>query len=48
MLSDTFTHAVVNFATGKRIFVGCLSACEQLAASNHRYILARVRPVTLH
>jgi hypothetical protein len=44
MLADTFTHAVVNFVNGKRIFVGQLSACEKLVSTNHRYICARVRP----
>jgi hypothetical protein len=44
MLSDTFTHVVVNFVTGKRIFIGQLTECEKLVSTNHRYICARVRP----
>jgi hypothetical protein len=43
MLSDTFTHSVVDFVAGKRVLVGQLSVCEQLASTNHRYIVGVLR-----
>lgn len=43
-LADTFTHVVVSYATGQRVFVGQLSACEKLAASNHALVVGRIRP----
>jgi hypothetical protein len=43
MLADTFTHSVVNFMDGKRVLVGQKSVCEDLAATNHRYIVGVLR-----
>lgn len=43
-LADTFTHVVVSQATGKRVFVGQMQACEKLASSDHRLLVGRVRP----
>jgi hypothetical protein len=48
MLSDTFTHATVSLVTGVRVFVGQLSACEELLRHNHRLAVIRLRvPVIL-
>lgn len=41
MLSDSFTHVIVNFVTGKRVFVGTLAGCEAMLTTNHRLICVR-------
>lgn len=48
MLSDTFTHAVVNFVTGKRLFIGQLGACENMLNQSSCYMVVRLRPRSIH
>lgn len=42
-LSDTFTHSVVNYVTGRRVFIGQASECEKLASTNHRLVCGQLR-----